>query len=67
MYGQLEGWDAPDTVYFSSVVTSTSVGFGNLCPETPAGRLFTCLYATRSSESYCVLMSAMTPEKGWVM
>tara|TARA_B110001452_G_scaffold185009_1_gene155582 strand:- start:226 stop:399 length:174 start_codon:yes stop_codon:yes gene_type:complete len=47
------------------VVTSTTVGFGDLCPETPAGRLFTCLYAL---VGIIVLMSeAMTPEKRWVM
>ena len=63
VYGQLEGWDAPDTVYFL-VVTSTTVGFGDLCPETPAGRLFTCLYALIG---IIVLMSAMAPIIEWVL
>lgn len=57
VYGQLEGWSAPDTVYFL-IVTSTTVGYGDLCPETPAGRLFTCFYAL---VGIFALMSAATP------
>ena len=63
VYGQLEGWNEASTVYFL-VVTATTVGYGDLCPETPAGRLFTCLY---SLVGIIVLMSAMAPIVEWIL
>ena len=44
VYKELEGWRSLDAIYFM-VVTSTTVGYGDLCPSTPEGRLFTCVYA----------------------
>jgi potassium channel subfamily K len=38
-----EGWTAIDCVYFS-VCTLTTVGYGDLYPETQDGKLFTCFY-----------------------
>jgi voltage-gated potassium channel Kch len=43
-YGHLEGWSPLDTVYFLTV-TSTTVGYGDLSPDTSTGRLFTCGFA----------------------
>lgn len=43
-YHHLEGWSYADSTYFL-VVTMTTVGFGDFCPESPEGRLFTCVYA----------------------
>jgi len=39
----LEGWSFIDSLYFS-VVTLTTVGYGDLSPKTDAGKLFTIVY-----------------------
>lgn len=43
-YTYFEGWGALDASYFL-MVTATTVGYGDLTPLTPMGRLFTCAYA----------------------
>jgi voltage-gated potassium channel len=42
-YWQIEGWSPLDAFYFSSI-TLTTVGYGDLAPETAAGKLFTVFY-----------------------
>ncbi len=42
-YWQIEGWTLLDAFYFSSI-TLTTVGYGDLSPETTAGKLFTVFY-----------------------
>ncbi|OIQ18659.1 MAG: hypothetical protein BM557_06970 [Flavobacterium sp. MedPE-SWcel] len=42
-YRFLEGWSYIDSLYFS-VVTLTTIGFGDFAPQTDAGKLFTILY-----------------------
>lgn len=42
-YHYLEGWDLIDCLYFS-VVTLTTIGYGDFSPKTDAGKLFTVLY-----------------------
>jgi hypothetical protein len=39
----LENWSIVDALYFSCVCFST-VGYGDLCPSTSLGKLFTCLF-----------------------
>ena len=39
----LEGWGVIDSIYFS-VVSLTTVGYGDLTPETQGGRLFVVFY-----------------------
>jgi len=42
-YSNVEGWRAIDSLYFS-VTTLTTVGYGDLTPQTDAGKLFTVFY-----------------------
>ena len=42
-YHYLEDWSWVDAVYFS-VVTLTTVGFGDFAPQTDAGKIFTIFY-----------------------
>jgi len=44
IYDELEGWALLDTSYFLTV-TITTVGYGDLTPQTPEGKLFTVGYA----------------------
>ncbi len=39
----VEGWSYVDAVYFS-VVTLTTIGYGDIAPQTDAGKLFTVVY-----------------------
>ena len=43
VYHYLEGWSYIDSLYFS-VVTLTTVGYGDFTPQTDAGKLFTVFY-----------------------
>ncbi|MFL9843402.1 potassium channel family protein [Flavobacterium rhizosphaerae] len=42
-YHYIEGWRFIDALYFS-VVTLTTIGFGDLSPKTDTGKLFTIFY-----------------------
>lgn len=42
-YASVEGWGLVDALYFS-VITLTTVSYGDLAPTTPASKLFTIVY-----------------------
>jgi voltage-gated potassium channel len=42
-YHQVEGWSWLDSFYFS-VITLTTVGYGDFSPQTAVGKLFTIVY-----------------------
>ena len=42
-YHYLEGWSWVDSLYFS-VITLTTIGYGDFSPATDAGKLFTIFY-----------------------
>lgn len=43
MYSYIEGWNWIDSLYFS-VITLTTIGYGDVAPVTNAGKLFTIVY-----------------------
>ena len=44
IYDEVENWSLMETTYFLTV-TITTVGYGDLCPESPEGKLFTVFYS----------------------
>lgn len=42
-YHSVEGWSWLDSLYFS-VITLTTVGYGDFSPKTDAGKVFTMIY-----------------------
>ena len=42
-YRYLEGWSWIDSIYFS-VITLTTIGYGDLSPQTDGGKVFTLFY-----------------------
>ncbi len=44
IYSSVEGWRYIDSMYFS-VATVTTVGYGDLVPQTDAGKIFTMFFS----------------------
>ena len=42
-YVQVEGWRVLDALYFT-IITLTTVGYGDITPQTDAGKIFTMIY-----------------------
>lgn len=43
VYHFLEGWRWVDCIYFS-IITLTTIGYGDFSPQTDGGKIFTMLY-----------------------
>jgi len=63
LYSLLEGWPLLDSLYFL-VVTVTTVGYGDFCPQTTLGRLLTCFYAPLGT---VVVMTGLHQPVRWVI
>ena len=46
-YWSIEGWSVIDALYFS-VMTMSTIGYGDLVPTTPFSKVFTIVYALLS-------------------
>ena len=44
VYSFIEGWDYLDSLYFT-VVTVTTIGYGDLAPQTDIGKIFTIFFS----------------------
>ena len=44
VYSQIEGWRYIDSVYFT-VATVTTIGYGDIVPQTDIGKIFTIFFA----------------------
>ncbi|MCF8257320.1 MAG: potassium channel family protein [Flavobacteriales bacterium] len=42
-YHYIEGWSWLDSIYFS-IITLTTIGYGDIAPKTDAGKVFTIFY-----------------------
>ena len=60
-YWLVEGWTLLDAAYFS-VVTAATVGYGDVTPETVAGKLFTMAFIFVGVGLFVVLATALASE-----
>ena len=59
-YHSIEGWSWIDSAYFS-VVTMSTVGYGDLSPKTDAGKIFTMVFIFVDIGLFVTLASRLAP------
>jgi hypothetical protein len=57
-YSRVEGWSALDALYFS-VITLATVGYGDLAPRTPLGKVFTMGYLLLGIGTFVLLVTRL--------
>ena len=55
-YMYIEGWDFIDALYFA-VMTISTVGYGDITPQTNIGKLFTILYVISGMGVFVALVT----------
>lgn len=61
-YSLTEGWSIPDSLYFC-VVTLATVGYGDLVPTTPAGKIFAIFYILFGLSMLATFVNLMAKER----
>lgn len=61
-YRLLEDWSWVDALYFS-VITLTTVGYGDLSPSTDASKLFTVVYVISGISLFGALLNEVTKRR----
>jgi hypothetical protein len=64
-YDEFENWSFLDTCYFLTV-TITTVGYGDFCPESDEGKLFTVAYAVVGIVFVFAALSPLLDAITWV-
>jgi voltage-gated potassium channel len=62
-YSLVEGWSLVDSFYFS-VVTLTTVGYGDLSPDTTPAKLFTTVYIFLGLSIIATFASSIAKQHG---
>ncbi len=60
-YWRVEGWTIVESLYFS-VVTLTTVGFGDLTPTTPGAQIFTIFYILTGIGVFVALLASVAQQ-----
>ncbi len=55
-YWEVEGWSVVDSIYFS-VMTMSTIGYGDLTPTTPLSKLFTVVFSILSIGTFAAVAS----------
>ena len=59
VYHNLEGWRYLDSLYFT-VVTMTTIGYGDFTPQTDAGKIFTIFFVFSGTATAFYTISLVT-------
>ena len=60
-YWRVEGWTVIESLYFS-VVTLTTVGFGDFTPSTPGAQIFTIFYIFSGIGVFVALLGSIAQQ-----
>jgi voltage-gated potassium channel Kch len=60
-YWRVEGWTIVESLYFS-VVTLTTVGFGDFSPTTPGAQIFTIFYILTGIGVFVALLASVAQQ-----
>lgn len=61
--GNIEGWNFLDSFYFT-MMTSTTIGFGDIAPVTSEGKLFVSFYSILGVGMFLYIFALLTATNG---